>query len=154
MSLDSNVQNRWSSQILINASNPQNSGQTSIDTTRLANAETDVQAAFKVLSGVAYDDTDDRHVLYATEGVLVRLLVLTGQTALSDWRDWKRSLKRELAPVTGRDRIIMSSRSKFRPTEEAAGDKPLNDRSVFDGHFRSKSPSSSPLNSRDTLGDA
>jgi len=153
MSLDANVQSRWSAQILINASNPQNSTSTTIDTTRLTNAETDVQAAFKVMAGVAYDDTDDRHVLYAVEGVLVRLLVLTGQAQLETWTDWKKALKFELGKVTGRDRIAMSTRSKMRPTEEAPGAKPMADMSAF-GKLKPNTPASNPSGSRDYLSDS
>lgn len=153
MSLDSNVQARWSAQILINASNPQNSGQTTIDTTRLSAAETDVQAAFKTLAGVAYDDTDDRHVLYATEGVLIRLLVLTGQTALDSWKEWKTALKDELGTVTGRDRIAMSTRSKLQPTEEAPNSKPFADSTIF-RKMTPNQPSSNPFGTRDTLSNS
>jgi len=131
MALLDDVRARWSSQILINASNPQNSSATTEDSAREALACSDVEAAFKVRCGVAYDGSDDRHVLYATEGVLIRLLVLTGQTERSEWKDWKKELKYELAPVTGRDRIVPSTTSGLTVTPDAPGSKPATDPSIY-----------------------
>lgn len=153
MSLDSNVQARWSAQILINASNPQSSGATTIDTTRLGNAEADVQAMIQVLAGVSYIDTDPTIVAYATEGVLIRLLVMTGQTTLDSWKEWKRSVKEELALVQGRDRIAMSTRSKLQPTEDNPQEKPFADKSVF-GKMLPATPSTNPFGNRDYLSDS
>lgn len=140
MSLDSEVKARWSNQILVQASNPQNSSQTTIDQTRLTNAETDVEAAFKVMCGVAYDNTDARHVMYATEGVYVRLLVLTGQSPNAEWKEWKKDLKEELALVTGRDRIKPSSNSQYKVTREEPNELPRADKSVFDNYFIPRNP--------------
>lgn len=131
MSLSSNVQSRYGSQLLINASNPQNSGGTTLDTARLALACTDVEAAFKVMCGVEYDDTVATHVAYAVEGVYVRLQVLTGHVNKDSWDDWKKSLKEELALVTGRDRIPPTSDSGLQATEDTFGALPSADRTVF-----------------------
>lgn len=141
MALLDDVRARWSSQILINASNPQNSTATTEDSAREAVAVSDVQAAFKVMCGVAYDGDVDTHVLYATEGVLIRLLVLTGQSDRSEWKDWKKELKYELAKVTGRDRIVPSTSSTLDVTPDQQGEKPQSDRSVFDRSFIPNAPS-------------
>lgn len=153
MSLDSNVQSRFSAQILINASNPQNSGATTIDTTRLANAETDVIAAIQALAGVAYTDSDATIVLYATEGVLVRLMWMTGQVTYDAWTEWKKAVKDELAPIQGRDRILPSTRSKLQPTEDAPNAKPFADKTVF-GKMLPNTPATNPFGNRDYLSDS
>ena len=133
MALSDEVQSRYSSQLLINASNPQLSTATSIDTARLTLACTDVQAAFEVMCGVAYDNTVATHVAYAVEGVFQRLLVLTGQASIDTWKDWKATLKDELALVTGRDRIEPTTDSLLSPTEDTMGDLPQSDRKNFRG---------------------
>ena len=140
MALDDEVKARWSSQILINASNPQASTSTTIDQTRLTIAENDVQAMFEVLAGVVYNNAVNTHVLYATEGVLVRLLVLTGQAPNDQWDAWKKSMKEELALVTGRDRIVPYTNSTLSPTAERANSRPAADRSVFERQFIPRSP--------------
>lgn len=131
MSLVTNTQSRYSSQILINASNPQSSGATSVDSTRLSLAATDVSAVFEVLCGVEYDDSNALHVLYGVEGVLVRLLLMTGQTTIEAWDKWKSSLKDELALVTGRDRIPPTTDSLLSPTEDTPNTLPATDRTNF-----------------------
>lgn len=135
MALLDEVRNRWSSQILVAASNPQSSLATTEDVTRENNAVSDVQAAFKVLCGVAYDNTVDTHVMYAVEGVLTRLLVMTGQASREDWNDWKRTLKEELALVTGRDRIKPSTKATKLTTADKSGEYTATDRRNFDRRF-------------------
>lgn len=126
MALADEVANRWSSQILINASNPQNSGATTLDTTRRDSAVSDVQAAFKIYAGAAYDNTADTHIMVATEGVLIRLLVLTGQASREIWETWKKEL-RSLSLIDARDRISPSTDSVLTPTGEDVGDLPATD---------------------------
>lgn len=140
MALIDEVRDRWSSQFLINASNPQNSTATTEDTTRTARAVTDVQAAFQVLSGVNYDNSNPRHVLYATEGVVIRLLVLTGQAARGEWESWKDSLKEELALVEGRDRIRATTNARYKVTREESNELPRADKSVFDRYYVPRQP--------------
>ncbi len=140
MSLDSEVKARWSNQLLVAASNPQNSTSTAIDQARLTAAETDVESMFKVLCGVAFDETDARHVAYAVEGVYVRLLVMTGQAPNDEWKAWKTELKEELALVTGRDRIVPSTNSRYNPTLEEANELPRADKSVFDNYYIPRNP--------------
>jgi len=108
-----------------------------------------VQAAFQVFVGKSYDDTDATHVLYATEGVLIRLMYITGQTTLEAWKEWKKSLKEELALVQGRDRIVPSTESLLNPTKEQANSRPFADRSVFDRHYRPHSPGGSSNSGRE-----
>lgn len=62
MALDTQVTDRYSAVFLRNLTNPDDADATTNDTTRLARAVTDVQAAFETYAGVEYDDTDPKHV--------------------------------------------------------------------------------------------
>lgn len=133
--LSADVQARYSAQILIEASNPQNSGQTTLDSTRFDNAVTDVQAWFEVKVGTEYDSTVDTHVAVAVEGVVLRLQVLTGQAPVERWEEWKTSELWALAQVTGRDRIKPQSDSLLTNTQDTAGDLVAFDRKNFTGYL-------------------
>lgn len=112
-----------------------------------------MQAAFKVLCGTTYDSSDERHVLYGTEGVLIRLLVMTAQSPVDDWNSWKKSMKEELALVTGRDRMAASTNSPLTPTVEQSGSLPAADSSVFTRRFIPNSPAGGASGDR-FLGDS
>lgn len=133
MALTDEVQARYSTQILRNASNPQNSTATSIDTTRLGYAVTDVQAEFKK-RGITYDNSIDTHVTTAVPGVFARLLVLTGQDGgREQWSAFTDDLKL-LTETTSRDRIVPTTDSLLDPTKDRVGDLPWSDRKQF-GNF-------------------
>jgi hypothetical protein len=130
VSLTANVQARYSSQILINASNPQNSTATTLDSTRLGYACTDVEAEFSK-RGMTYDDTDAKHVATAVPGVLARLLVMTGgEGGKEAWNDFKDDVK-FLAETDSRDRIMPYTNSPLDPTPDPTGAKPFSDNDNF-----------------------
>lgn len=129
MSLSSNVQSRYSSQILINASNPQNSTATSVDTGRLNAAISDVEGEF-LKRGITYDDDDSRHVATAVPGVFARLLVLTGQGGREEWSEFKDDVK-FLAETTVRDRIEPYTNSPLDPTPDPTNGLPWGDNANF-----------------------
>lgn len=131
MALETHVQNRYSNQLLVQWTNPQNSTATTIDSDRLGYACDDVEAWFKILAGVAYDDTDARHIAVAVEGVQARLKNIAGIENSSEWDNWKTDMK-DFAKVTGRDRIKPTTTSTLDPTDERSGDGPWSDRSAFD----------------------
>lgn len=136
MSLIANVQARYSSQILINASNPQNSTATSLDATRLQYACTDVEAEFSK-RGMTYDDTNAKHVATACPGVLARLLVLTAGTGGAEaWTAFREDVK-FLAETESRDRILPYTNSPLNPTADPTGGKPFSD----NGNFKRYIPS-------------
>lgn len=146
MSLSSNVQTRYSTQYLINVSNPQNTGGITLDTTKFNAACTDVEAKIEVHCGVEYDDTDPRHVDAAVEGVVSLLLWRNGHGGGKERYDSFIKGLKALALVTGRDRIAMESDSNMTATTEPLGTKPADDRSQFTGRYAPGQPSSSPPN--------
>jgi len=108
-----------------------------IDDTVLGLAIDDVGADFKVYAGVAYDDADARHVVFAVRGVLLCLRLNQGRTegAYERFADWQRSLDEHLRLVTGNDRISPKSSSALTPSDEAsAGEivRPYFDERVID----------------------
>lgn len=130
MALVDEVQSRYSTELLVNWSNPQLSAATSIDSTRLSLAATDVQAEFKK-KGLTYDNAVDTHVATAVEGVVLRLRVMTGHLPVDEWSRWKREDLQDLIMVTARDRIAPTTDSLLNPTKDRSNDKPWADRTQF-----------------------
>jgi hypothetical protein len=136
MSLVSNVQSRFSTTFLAQITNPQNPASTSLDSTRLSLAATDTEADFRIYCGVTYDDTDARHVNVGVEGVIIKLMMRTGQWANREIEErWHEKLK-ALAMVTGRDRI-----SPLTTGSVAASSEQANQPALFDeGAWRAVAP--------------
>lgn len=128
--LETDVQNRYSTQFLANASNPQNTGATTLDSARLSNAVTDVQADFQLECGVAYDSTVAIHVAVCVPAVIAKLLVYTGQADQTLY-DQAVERMRQARLVLGRDRISPSTDSLLSPTADTSGSLPDFDRQVF-----------------------
>jgi len=133
MALTDEVQGRYSTQLLVNASNPQNSGATTIDTTRLSYACTDVTAEF-TKRGITYDNTVATHVATAVPGVYARLLVMTGQSGDELWQRFMDDLQL-LSETTSRDRIMPTTDSLLEATEDTSGDLPASDRKNMEGYI-------------------
>tara|TARA_R100000808_G_scaffold20444_1_gene44198 strand:- start:746 stop:1186 length:441 start_codon:yes stop_codon:yes gene_type:complete len=137
MSLTLNVQNRYGTQFLVNLTNPTDPTATAIDTTRLSNACTDTEADFGVYAGIVYDDTVASHVAVAVEGVVAKLAIRTGtggQFAATAHETFIARL-RDLALVTGRDRVAPRTDGILVPSSEQIGDetvRPEFDRRKFD----------------------
>ena len=137
MTLTANVQNRYGTQFLVNITNPTDPTATAIDTTRLSNACTDTEADFKIYSGIIYDDAVDTHVAVDVEGVIAKLAIRTGtggQFANSSHENFIARL-RDLALVTGRDRISPRTDGILVPSSEQIGSeivRPEFDRRRFD----------------------
>lgn len=92
----------------------------SINTTTLGYAATDVQADFKTYCGVAYDNSDARHVAVAVEGVIAKLYQrgeAPGSKANALHDAYIERLT-ALAKVTGRDRLKPTTKSVLTPTSE------------------------------------
>ena len=125
MTLSANVQNRSGTQFLVNLTNPSDPSATTIDTTRLDNGVLDTEADFRIYSGVAYDDTDARHVTVAVEGVIAKLAIRTGtggNYARTSHEEFIARL-RDLALVTGRDRVSPRTDSVLQPSSEQVADE-------------------------------
>jgi len=135
MALAAEVQSRYPSALLIQLTNPMNTAASSVNMTTLGLAATDVEADFQITAGVAYDGADARHVSVGIEGVIAKLLERTGHSDASAWRARYDSRLRDLAKVTGRDRILPTSDGILQPTEPQAGTivRPAFDDDVFDG---------------------
>lgn len=135
MSLVASVQARYSAQLLLSLTNPQDSTATVEGAARLALAATDVEAAFKVYAGAAYDDADPTHVSLAVEGVLVKLRVYLGQTkAEEQYTAWTKRLD-DLRKIGANDRILPVSSSVLEPASESRDGetvRPWSDIGVFD----------------------
>lgn len=140
MALLDEVQARYSTQLLVAASNPQNSGATTEDASREAQAVSDIQAWFN-MRGMTYDNDNSAHVAVAVQGVYARLLMLTGQPGAEvEWREFKRNLKL-LTEIGPRERIAPFTDSLLTPTKDTSGDIPLSDRNNFRDYVP-ESPSS------------
>lgn len=146
MALTDEVQARYSSQILINVTNPQNTAATSIDTTRLNNAITDVQSEFKK-RGITYDNTVDTHIATAVPGVFARLLLFAAQDGSREM--WKEFLEdvRFLSETTSRDRIKPDTDSLLDKSADVSGALPAFDKDNFRGYV--VNPPSQPSNQPD-----
>ncbi len=137
MALTDEFEDRYSAQKVIELTNPDNPGGTSKNATRLANAAEDVQADFRIYCGVTFDLTDARHVAVAVEGVEIKLLrrIMTSGTKLRELEEDYRRRLRALAKVTGRDRVMPTTKSVLTPSDEQTGTetvRPDFDRDHFD----------------------
>ena len=125
MPLSTHVTDRYGAQYLVNLTNPSDPSATTIDTGRLGEAADDAEADFAIYAGVAYNDTTATHITVAVEGVVAKLAIRTGtggQFAKSSHEDYIARL-RDLALVTGRDRIKPRSDSILQPSNEQVGDE-------------------------------
>lgn len=81
MTLASEVTNRYSSQFMVQISNPQSSASTVVDTDRLNLACTDVAADFEVYGAGEFDVSDAKHVRIAVERVVALLQLRNGHAS-------------------------------------------------------------------------
>lgn len=132
MALVDRVQARYSSQILINATNPQSTAAVSIDTARLGFAATDVEADFAIV-GITYDNDVAMHYAVAVPGVMAKLLFYNGHMGGKEYHDSYLDRLDKLALVTSRNRITPTTDSLLSPTEDTMGDLPQTDRKAFKG---------------------
>ena len=117
--------NRYSSQILIEITNPQNTAATTVDTTRRDNAINDCDAYLQ-MNGITLDTANIMHTAVIIEGAFTRLQVVAGNFPVGAWDDWKRTLL-DLRQVGPRNRITPTTNSNLDPTSEQFGAKPAGD---------------------------
>ncbi len=118
MPLSTHVTDRYSTPYLRQVTNPQNPNATTVNTTLLGNAATDVDALFEVYSGVAYDDSNQLHIAVAVDGVISFLLERTGQAAARERMEAWITAMRALSRVEGRNRIVPDSTTKMQPSAD------------------------------------
>lgn len=137
MALTDEVQNRYSSQLLINVTRPQNSNATTIDTDRLNEAIQDVTGDFEMM-GIDLDqaitDDDKRHIRVAVAGVYALLLQWSGRGGGDEMEAYNQKLNL-LRESTSRDRISPTTDSLLTPTKDNSGDLPATDRKQFQGYI-------------------
>lgn len=121
--LSADVQTRYGAQLLINLTNSDTPGNTTstLDTTRLDAAATDIEADFLTYAGVTYDSTNASHVAVAVEGVIALLKArgpLLGESGRDALADWRKSLSMNLGRISGRNRIMPTSNSETTTESE------------------------------------
>ena len=79
MALSDDVTNRMASQRLIEVTNDRDSTATTVDTTILGYAATDISADFELLSSENYDSTNAVHVAIAVPAVMGKLYEYQGR---------------------------------------------------------------------------
>ena len=110
MALEDEVLNRYSLQILVNLTNPQDSGALALDATKFTNACTDIESEF-LKKGMIYSSST-MSISSAVEGVISLLRKRQGQTGGNqEWSDWLKDLVR-LQMVSSNDRIMPIARSQ------------------------------------------
>jgi hypothetical protein len=127
MSLLTDWQARASSEARINLSNPQNSGATTVDTTREGLAATDAEADFAAACGVAYSSSVATHVSAGILFVMERLRLYTGQTDIKRFTEWMKFARETYAVVLGRNRLVPTSDSTLQPTTAPSNAAPFDD---------------------------
>jgi hypothetical protein len=124
MSLVTEVTAFFSNQHLVSLTNPDvtaPSGGT-VDSARLQKACDYVQALVEVHAGIAYDSADNRHNAEAVMCVQDILRVMGGQVNMADALDACKTRLKDLALVTGRNRIVPQGNSTLQPsTDTQAG---------------------------------
>jgi len=120
MALAAEVTARYPGSRLIQLTNPGDQSAAAVDATVLGLAVTDVQADFEIIAGIEYDNSEARHVSVAVWGVIAKLAgwsEAAGSTGVKLHEAWIERLE-QLAKVTGRDRVPVTTSSQVTPTDE------------------------------------
>jgi len=132
VALSTHVTNRLSSRRLIELTNPDDNAAVTVDTTLLGYACDDAAAWLEMLAGVAYDDTDARHIAVAISAVEFLLIswagpqgeaLLRNRPGNETFNELRTRIEEQfgqLGAVTGRDRVKPQTTSNLVPTREAA----------------------------------
>jgi len=129
--LDAEVRARYSTQYLVNLTQPDDASATSEDTDRMDAAVADTQADFAVEVGLEYEAANTAHIVIGVEGVIVHLLERTGRGEKTTRERYDRYIER-LRSL--RARILPGTTSKVTPTPERGNPvRPIFDYPRFDG---------------------
>jgi len=129
--LDVEVRSRYSTQYLVNLTQPDDASATTEDTARMDAAVTDTQADFAVEVGLEYEAANTAHIVIGVEGVIVHLLERTGRGEKTTRERYDRYIER-LRSL--RARILPGTTSKVIPTPERGHPvRPIFDSPRFDG---------------------
>jgi hypothetical protein len=121
MSLQTVVEARVATTRLVSLTNPGVTAPTTVDTTKLGHACADAAAEFEVHTGVAFDETDARHISPAIDLVILTLQERGSAPVENLGAQREKIITRleSLAKVTGRNRIMPEAASE---TSETFGD--------------------------------
>ena len=131
--LDAEVRARYSTQYLVNLTQPDDASATTEDTDRMDAAVADTKADFIVEVGLEYQGAagDTTHIVIGVEGVIVHLLERTGRGEKTTRERYDRYIER-LRSL--RARILPGTTSKVTPTPERGNPvRPIFDYPRFDG---------------------
>lgn len=140
--LATEVTARFSTAYLKGLTNPQVSNASSINTTILGYACTDVQADFKIYVGADYVETNAAHISAAVECVILKLMMRTGQYNNSELEKRCQQRLKDLALIDGRNRVMPISSGEVADSSEEAGQPADFDRGRFP-HYQPDSPGDS-----------
>ena len=129
--LDAEVRSRYSTQYLVNLTQPDDASATTEDTDRMDAAVADTQADFAVEVGLEYEAANTAHIVIGVEGVIVHLLERTGRGEKTTRERYDRYIER-LRSL--RARILPGTTSKVTPTPERGNPvRPIFDYPRIDG---------------------
>ena len=123
--LETDTTNRISTKRLVQLTNPEVGTATTVNTTLLALAVTDVQADFQLLGGAAYDAANPIHVSVGITGVIAKLHEWTGNGG--EWAMAHRELwYKNIALLRMREALIppTTSGDNLTITRETSGSTP------------------------------
>lgn len=122
MALSDDFQDRYSTTYVKQITNPDTPNPSSVNTTTLDAAVTDVKSEF-TRRGITYDSTEDSHVATACLGIEALLLLRGGKSrefALNRYDEFKEQIEivRKSGPA---DRFAPKTNSVITPTAEDSG---------------------------------
>ncbi len=135
MTLLADYQARYSDQLRVNWSNPQDSAPTTADTTQETYAAADAQADFEAICGVAYSSSNATHVSAGVPLVAAKLMVLTGQADETYYDKALDRCRNIYRLVLGRNRVEPTTDSTLSPTLDQANQLPWSDRQNFEKYI-------------------
>jgi len=133
MALSDEVTLRYPEQVVKELTNPRSSSATTVDSTKLSQACTSVQAYFGLYAQAAYDSTKPVHVEVAVRGVVALLQSWGGSAngvARIKWDAWIEEC-RAVRDTRARARIQPQTTGVQVPSTEDANQKPPFDDSRF-----------------------
>ena len=124
MALVDEVQDRYSEQYIRNITNPDNSSPSTFDAARLAAAAADAEAEFGFWTGVPFDLTDQMHINYAVEGVIVILKEkksARNEDTKKAREEWEKKLKEYAVRAGAESRFNPRTTGIGEPSNEQVG---------------------------------
>lgn len=134
MALSDDVTDRLSTKRLVALSNPEVGTATTVNTTLLAKAVTDVEAEFQLVGGAEYSSSNPIHVAVGVSGVVAKLFEWTGNGG--EWAMAHREIyERRLGLVRTRGALIPpTTSSPLTVTRETSGSVPRLDPTAWRGY--------------------